>query len=212
MIMVALVGHILQPNFDSVSAERVDLASRIPVAFMGWREDKSIAPIAPDRELQEGVERLYVEVLARTYVDQHGNRVMLSVAYGGRRSRALQVHRPEGCYASQGFVVSLNDRRSIDLGDSEIPVLTLIATRDQRNEPITYWIRLGDVVVSGWRMQTEARLRYGLQRIVPDEVLFRVSSIDSDNAKGLTMQERFVRDLIPSLDKRTRTFLIGGVI
>ena len=210
MLCTAIVAAHLRPNFSSVDSDRVDLESRIPNAFAGWEVDPSIAPIAADPELQAGVERLYAEVLARTYTNKLGQRVMLSVAYGGKRPRALQVHRPEGCYASQGFSISNRTLRTIDLANRTINAMSLVATRERRIESVTYWIRLGDKVVAGWAMQTGVRMKYGLRREIPDELLFRVSTVGEETHLGFQTQQNFLRDIISAVNRDVQQILIGG--
>ena len=43
-------------------------------------------------------------------------------------------------------------------------------------------------------------LRYGLHGEIPDGMLFRVSSIDTNTQSAFSLQESFVRDLLNSLE------------
>ena len=79
-----------------------------PMAFDGWLVDTSLPVILPAPDVQAQLDKLYNEVLARTYVNAEGTRVMLSVAYGGDQSDATSAHRPEVCYPAQGFAISEN--------------------------------------------------------------------------------------------------------
>ena len=84
----------------------VALASQVPLAIEGWRVDTSIIPLQPDPVVQAELDKIYGQVLARTYVSPQDHRVMLSIAYGeDQGTDATAAHRPEFCYAAQGFSV-----------------------------------------------------------------------------------------------------------
>ena len=104
---------------------------------------------------------------------------MLMVAYGESQSDRLQLHHPEVCYTAQGFRVSRTSAAKLDYSPSAPPlnVTRLVAQREDRIEPITYWMRIGyDNSSSNWARQA-LKLGYGLRGWVPDGVLFRVSTI-----------------------------------
>ena len=77
----------------------------IPASFGDWSVDKSIIPLQVDAETQAKLDKIYNQTIARTYVNSHGERIMLSVAYGGDQSDNLAVHKPEVCYYVQGFEI-----------------------------------------------------------------------------------------------------------
>lgn len=52
-------------------------------------------------------------------------------------------------------------------------------------------------------------LRYGLTGRIPDGMLFRVSSIDADEARAYQAQEQFVNQLLQSLSPAERKRLSG---
>ena len=70
---------------------------------------------------------------------------MLMVAYGESQSDRLQLHHPEVCYTAQGFRVSRTSAIKLDYSPSAPPLkLTrLVAQREERVEPISYWMRIG---------------------------------------------------------------------
>ena len=49
-----------------------------------------------------------------------------------------------------------------------------------RNEPVTYWLTVGDQVIKNAFEKRIAEIRLGLTGQIPDGLLFRVSSIDAD--------------------------------
>lgn len=213
MLCSAMAAQLMTPRQRLADAlPRVDLAKVVPKRFGAWREDESVVPLMPDPTTAAQLATLYSQTLARTFVNEGGQRVMLSVAYGGDQSRELQVHRPEVCYAAQGFQVQ--DRQKADLklpSGRSIPVMHIAAKKGSREEPITYWVRIGKRIVRGNVEQGLARMSYGLSGSVPDGLLFRVSSIGADSDVEYELQRQFVADLIAALDPAYRGYFVGSL-
>ncbi|MNN55445.1 hypothetical protein D3C81_1703200 [compost metagenome] len=53
-------------------------------------------------------------------------------------------------------------------------------------------------------------LRYGLSGAIPDAMLVRVSSIDSDTGAAYAVQEGFVRAMLLSMKPQDRARIIGS--
>src|SRR5207237_5766606 len=123
-------------------------------------------------------------VLQRSYVDSNGSGIMLCVAYGSEQSPALQVHRPEICYASSGFKVGEVERTAVQLAGHRLPVARLHATMVGRSEPVTYWMVLGDSAVADTSSFRWRQLSISLRREIKDGMLVRVSSIGRDATPG----------------------------
>ncbi|MEO8038328.1 MAG: exosortase-associated protein EpsI, B-type, partial [Betaproteobacteria bacterium] len=171
--------------------------------------DESIVPVQAAPDTRAALARIYSQTLARTYINSKGDRVMLSVAYGGDQSDAMQVHKPEICYPAQGFSVVSILTTYLATQFGQLPVKRLVAVHGARVEPITYWITVGDRVArTGWE-QKIAQLRYGLTGKIPDGLLFRVSSIDRDEARAYEIQSEFVRSVLSSLTASDRARLVG---
>jgi len=69
---------------------------------------------------------------------------------------------------------------------------------------------VGDTVaVNGlkWKLQ---QLKYGLTGKIPDGLLFRISSIQADDAKALPNAGTFVRDLLKAVSSSGRERIIGN--
>lgn len=188
---------------------RIELESAIPERFGDWRVDASIAPIAPSPDVQAALDKIYSQMLSRTYINSAGERVMLSVAYGGDQSRSMQVHKPEVCYPMQGFTMAGMAAGVLDAAATQIPVMRLVATKGPRVEPITYWIAVGDTVVRGALEQNLARLKYGLTGVVPDGILVRVSTISRDERRAYELHRRFIADLLPAMRREHVARLLG---
>jgi EpsI family protein len=211
MLLAASLGLALKPS-ERVGAvvATVDLESIIPKAFGEWTIDKRYSPIMPPPELEEKVNKVYDETLARTYVNGKGELVMLSIAYGGDQTGRLRVHRPESCYSAQGFSVTKIAENHLETAVATIPVKRLAAQSGSRHEPITYWIRVGNETVTSLMGQRLTQLRFGLTGEIPDGLIFRVSSIDRENSHAYALHDRFVADLLRALPKDQQAILIGA--
>lgn len=192
------------------SGPRVDLETLFPREFGDWQVDSRTPVVLPSPELQAKLDAIYNQVLSRTYVNAKGDRVMLSVAYGGDQSDGTSAHRPEVCYPAQGFQILGNEVGTIDLDGRQMPVKRLQSRLGPRYEPITYWIVVGDKVVTSGTQQKLAQLRYGMRGQIPDGMLVRISSIGADPKAAYALQAGFVNDMVRSIEQERRARITGA--
>jgi EpsI family protein len=211
MLAAAMVAVLLQPhNLMARTHDVFDIDKRLPTRFGDWAPvpDLSVvAPPAPDSLERE----VYNQEASRGFVDPEGRIVMLMVAYGESQSDRLQLHHPEVCYTAQGFRVSRTSSLKLAYSPSApaIELTRLVATREGRVEPISYWMRIGyDNTTSNWARQA-LKLGYGLRGWIPDGALFRVSTIGIPPEESFRVQDKFIRDLLNSADPETRAFMVG---
>lgn len=211
MAVTAVGTRALTPSTRLADTrDRFDLAAAIPTQFAGWSVDSSLAPVTPNPDSQTALDRIYDQTLARTYVDANGQRVMLSIAYGGDQSKALQLHLPEVCYVAQGFQIVQKGEGVLATGFGALPVKRLVARADVRNEPITYWITVGDQATRAGFAQKFQLLAYGLSGKIPDGMLVRVSTIDGDAGAAYRVQDGFSNAMLAALTPQSRTRLLGS--
>jgi len=189
--------------------ERINLETIIPDKFGDWKIDRTIVPLQVDAETQAKLDKIYNQTLARTYVNSQGERIMLSVAYGGDQSDSLSVHKPEVCYYAQGFEIKKIFPGELLTQYGKLPIKRLLATKGNRNEPITYWVTVGDKAVLPGFDQKLQQLRYGLTGSIPDGILVRISSIDNNNDVAYQLQAIFIQDLLLAVNVNERARLIG---
>lgn len=189
--------------------EKIDLDQMIPSQFGVWNIDQSVVPLQVDADTQAKLDKLYNQTLTRTYVNTQGTRIMLSIAYGGDRGDNLSLHKPEVCYYVQGFEISRNTIRQLNTDYGVLPTRRLLAVKGNRNEPITYWVTVGDKAVLPGFDQKMQQLKYGLTGNVPDGMLVRISSINHDLENAYEIQDSFIRDLLLVLQNKDRARLIG---
>ena len=210
MVSSAAVTKVVTPTAKMADREaRFELGDIVPVRFGDWEVDSTIAPLQVDPETQAKLDKIYNQTLSRTYVNRDGERIMLSIAYGGDQSDNMSVHKPEICYTAQGFEVKDQLDLNMKTAYGELPVRRLYAINGARHEPITYWITIGDKVTPSGTTLKLQQLRYGFSGTVPDGVLVRVSSINTDTSAAYVLQQKFVGELLHSLNPNGRRRLIG---
>lgn len=187
------------------------LEAAIPQAFAGWRVDPNAFAQVINPQQAALLSTLYAQTLTRTYIGPAGERVMLSIAYGTAQAGELELHRPEVCYVAQGFAIRAGGHSAVATDASPVPVQRLLARLGGRSEPISYWMRVGDDVIPSGVEQQVSRLKQGLRGWIPDGLLFRVSTLSTEPAAAYAQHERFMADLLQSVDPRTRRFLVGPV-
>jgi len=189
----------------------IALESAIPRQFGDWREAPLGIVQVVNPQTQELLDKLYSQILTRTYVGANGYRIMLAIAYGSDQRGALQAHKPEVCYPAQGFALQKNEAGSLATAYGNIPVRRLLTSLGPRHEPVTYWFTVGDTAIQGKLQKRLADLRYGLTGRIPDGMLFRISSIDADPVQAYRFQDQFVDQLLAvvSGDERKRLSGLG---
>ena len=210
MVSSAGLTIVLTPTVKLIDLKhQINLETLIPSAFNEWEIDTSATPLVINPQVTGEVSKIYTQTLSRTYINKQGERVMLSIAYGNDQKTDLQVHRPEVCYRASGFKISTLTKVFVDTNIGQIPAMHLVAKQGSRNEPITYWIRMGDVVTRGWFEQKSATLSYELNGKVPDGLLFRVSTISNDEKDSYRIQNRFVTSLLQAVRREDLHWLVG---
>jgi EpsI family protein len=211
MLVAAATAWVVHPRvLMSDQREKIPLTQLIPESFADWKEIKQSSRQIVNPQQTAILDEIYSETLARAYINSAGIVVMLSVAYGANQSRDLQIHRPEVCYSAQGFQIISTQKTSVPTGLGSIPAMQVIARQGQRNEPITYWVRIGEKVVRGNIEQGLARLGYGLNGVIADGVLFRVSTISADTTQAYMTQQKFIDELLSASPANTKTYLLGN--
>ncbi len=212
MLMVAsgVITKVMTPTIVfSDQQTKINLETLIPTEFDGWVLDSSTAGAIVNPTLRGELDKIYNQTLSRAYINNEGERVMLSIAYGGAQKTDLHAHRPEICYAASGFDIGKMTKTFVDTAIGRIPVMRLVAKQDARNEPITYWIRVGNSLTRGWVEQKAAAISYGLTGEVPDGVLVRVSTISNDEKDSYRIQQVFLAAMLQAVRSEDRFWLVG---
>jgi EpsI family protein len=217
LLAAAVLAHVLTPHeLMARTAASLNLEAVIPKAFGVWTVVPGIAPVTPADpegyvEPDEHSARIYSQEVGRAYTDGRGNIVMLMVAYGPVQNFRLKAHRPEMCYTAAGFRVSAKTGAEVSYraGQPPLQVAHIIAERESRYEPISYWMRVGNDITTGVVDRQLIRLKYGLRGIIPDGALMRVSTVGLPKDASYQLQDQFIRDLLSAVAPEDRTFFTG---
>ena len=212
LMACAVVGaYAWQPTARLADTRaKVNLEQMFPAAFADWKVDTSIPVqlVAPD--VQQLLASIYNQTLSRTYVNGKGQRIMLSVAYGGDQSDATRAHRPEVCYPAQGFQIIGNQIGTLATATHALRVRQLVAKAGGRVEPISYWVTVGDYTALSGTEQKLAQLRYTTSGVVPDGMLVRISNIDTDATASYALHAQFMIQMSRAMPAAVLARVIGS--
>lgn len=210
LISASVVAGVITPNqILAEQGESLDLHSAIPNTFGDWRIDELSAPITVTPEVRHKLDVLYSQVLNRTYINGKGQRVMLSIAYGGDQRDAVALHYPDICYPAQGFEIISRKTGQLRMPQGSIPVKRMETVQGGRFEPLTYWAMVGDYQTLGGISKKVAEMRYGLRGDIPGGLLFRVSSIEHNSVLAFSLHDEFVTAFLNAIEPQFRHRISG---
>lgn len=201
--------------------------ARLPVPVVPRMKEERFTALIPDKigdftfDSESGLvlppsdalsDRLYDNLVTRTYTNSAGEVVMLLVAYNNKQDGVLQIHRPEVCYPAGGY--TLTEVKPIDVpmnGPRPLPGQIFAANSEARNEVVLYWTRVGDRYPRRWLDQRWAVAEANLRGIVPDGVLARVSTIGNGFERTTPLLTTFIRDLHRASGAQMRGLLFGQI-
>jgi EpsI family protein len=190
------------------------LERAIPKSFGPWVLDSQQATTIVNPEVSALLARLYSELLTRTYVHREtGYRVMLTIAYGGDQSDAFGLHYPDVCYPAQGFQILGQQNGELSTPYGNYHLRRLKTQMGSRTEPVTYWVVIGTQSMAYGIGRKWLQLRYAARGVIPDGLLFRLSSIDGNADAAFTQHDAFAQALIadPQVGPRDRLFGLAGM-
>lgn len=211
MLLFALAAWALTPTrMLAAQNGKPDFETLLPKQFGDWREEPVTYAQIVNPQQEEMLHRIYTQLLNRTYINSKGQRVMLSLAYGEDQRDGMQLHYPEVCYPAQGFMLLKQQPAALELVGRSIPVKRLSTQLGTaRRESVTYWTLIGEQVFRGGTNKKLAEMRYGLEGVVADGLLFRMSSIEPDPEQGYALHAAFSRELLAAMQPEARRKVIG---
>ena len=212
MLAGALLAWRLTPTVPLTTVHgELSLEASIPRQFGDWRMEPSAGGGIVNPQQEALLRKLYSQTLSRSYINGSGARIMLSIAYGNDQRDGMQLHYPEVCYPAQGFQLKSNQAVTLQLARRAVPGRQLETYLGrQRPEPVTYWTVIGDTAVRGGVAKKLAEMRYGVRGLIPDGLLFRVSSVDSDSPHAFALQQQFSDALLAAVPPALRARLVGS--
>lgn len=188
-----------------------DLEKLVPLQIGSWIVTPSNAVILPEAEEGSLADQLYSQTVSRLYLSETELPVMMVIAYGDTQSDRLQLHRPEVCYAAVGFDISASERVDLPVTPAmPLPARQLVATSNERIEPILYWTRIGDFLPASSGEQRRMKLRSEIAGYLADGVLVRFSTVVREATPDVfeTLQ-RFATEMVRATDPKGRPALVG---
>lgn len=210
MLMAALTAWAFRPTkLLADQRPKVEVEQLLPRQFGDWHELQQSSGQIINPQQTSLLQKLYTQTLSRSYINSNGVVIMLSIAYGVNQSDGVALHYPEICYPAQGFQVLSDLKDTIETGFGSLTVRRLMTKLGNRSEPVTYWSTLGDKVVQSGMDTKLAQLDYGFKGLIPDGLIFRISSINPEATKGYEVQNEFTRELVAALSDYSRVRLVG---
>jgi EpsI family protein len=210
MCLTSVAAVVARPSATARGAQpAVSLEAIVPKNFGDWTLLPEQGSQVVNPLVKEELDRIYSQILSRTYVDKQGYRIMLSLAYGDDQRGGLQAHRPEVCYPGQGFRLAAIEDGALATDFGAIEVRRMQTSLGARKEPVTYWLTVGDRVINGKMDKRIAEIRLALTGQIPDGLLFRVSSIDPDPRRAFEQQQRFAAQMLTAVPPKVRKQLSG---
>lgn len=204
-------GGWAQPTVRMADVQkREPLATVFPKQMGDWQIDELSINIELPPDVAAQVAAIYTEVADKVYINSKGDRIMVTIAYGRDQSDGFKVHRPEVCYAAQGFHVDATQDSVIKFDDHTIDVKRVMTHLGERHEPVTYWMVIGDDVVNSPSRHKMMQVRHALDGLIADGLLVRVSSISRDPEAAYVVQDAFVREWKSRVPASQRARLFGG--
>ncbi|WP_254602761.1 exosortase-associated protein EpsI, V-type, partial [Sphingomonas bacterium] len=206
LALAAGAGWAMQPHRTENLLGRAKLDDLVPKEFGRWAFDTASGLVLPPEDQLR--DKLYSQLLTRTYAAQGGAAVMLLIAYSGAQDGTVQVHRPEVCYPASGYRLTSNEPHRVAIAPGvAVPTRAILAETEVRREQLIYWTRLGSHFPTSWAAEHSAVAAENFTGVVPDGVLVRVSSV----ASGVVtpMLDAFARDLYAAVGPQMRQVLLG---
>ena len=210
MVLTLILGEHFKPTLKLADLRsKVDLESILPDRFENWSRIESAPAAIINPQTSVLLDKLYSQVVNRVYVNTAGDRVMISVAYGEDQRGGLQAHKPDFCYPAQGFSVTSTSKGTLQTPYGDIPVVRMETHAGSRFEPLTYWTTVGGVAISSGLQRKLVEIEYGTKGLIPDGLIFRLSTIDRNTEQAFEVQQRFIVDLLASLSAEERNRISG---
>lgn len=197
----------------------VDIKPRKPLQSFAkpvigsWHLDKSSRVLITNAVLDDKLQQAYTDLISETYLNADNQKVMLSVAYSDNQRDGLAVHLPEACYPAQGFEILQKQQIPLTLNDGrQLNIQYMKTRRGNRIEPLVYWTIAGDRQYRNNFERKQVAIEYAFDNIIPDGLVFRVSTIESDDKAALAIIKDFVRDFESNMAATDKSRFFGTQI
>lgn len=210
LLAAAGAAYALTPRRQLNLLGRRNLEAEIPLELGAWGVTPSNAVILPKAQEGSLSARLYDQTVSRLYTSPTRRPVALVIAYGSTQSDQLQLHRPEVCYQAVGFGITYSRVVDVSLANGAVlPARLLVASTNERTDPILYWTRIGDFLPTSGEQQRLMKLRGEMHGYVADGVLVRLSTFGEATEEAFDALKEFARLLVHSVSRDVLPALVG---
>jgi EpsI family protein len=205
----AVLAQQLKPHRFVSLLRQAKLDDLVPRSFGAWTSEDVGDPLALNAPGTLS-SKLYNQLVTRLYADGRGTQVMMLLAHGERQSDELQLHRPEICYPAFGYELLSDNAVQLPLGGQvKLPARQLLARSPNDEERVIYWTRIGEDFPISAGEQRRARFENTIAGVVPDGVLCRFSTANTDAAWAGMGQ--FLKELLGATPPHGQRVLVGSV-
>ena len=205
-LATSVAGLALKPRRAENLLGTARLDDLVPKRIGGWQFNTASGLVLPPPDQLR--DKIYSQLLTRTYVRESAAPVMLLIAYSGAQDGTIQVHRPEVCYPASGYRLTQIDPHTVPIAPGvAVPSRAIVAETDVRHEQLIYWTRLGSHFPRRWSEQHLAVAAENFAGIIPDGVLVRMSSTGPGDQ--FPVLDDFARDLFRNVGPRMRQVMLG---
>lgn len=191
---VTAISYAREPSRPDKRTPPGTVEALMPAQVGAWSFSSASGAILPPPDAT--ADRVYDNIVTRSYTASNRPPVMLVVAYSNVQDGMLQVHRPEFCYTAAGFALSPTaDVAITDATGARHGANTFSATARERTEQVLYWTRIGESFPQSWLQQRLSVMKSNLRMRTPDGLLARISVADTEPERALRMLQEFVADL-----------------
>jgi EpsI family protein len=201
------IAFIRQPEPVHPVIDEDEFTSWIPKQIGPWRMDATSSVVLPPKDALS--DRLYDNLVTRTYVSREQPAIMLLLAYNNIQDGMLQVHRPETCYPVGGFALSNSRQEDIVIGGKPVPATFFTAAGPRRTEQVGYFTRIGSSFPISWGDQRLIVARANLAREIPDAMMMRVSLLGNKHHEAQAILADFCARFFQKSDARLQRLLLG---
>ena len=210
LLLAAGGAMALKPRHRLNLLDGGKLEDLVPLDIGSWYVTPSNAVILPEAAKGSLADQLYNQTVSRLYLSDSELPIMLVIAYGDTQSDQLQLHRPEVCYTAFGFQISSSEKVEVPLRSGGVlPARELVATSNDRVEPILYWTRIGDYLPQSGNQQRYLKLKTEMGGFVADGVLVRISTVAPPTPETFATLQKFAEAMLSATNPAGLPALIG---
>jgi exosortase B len=209
LALAAALVPLLRPA-PGPSTAAPSIESALPERFGDWQQVPWPGP--PDANVRRhdapDFDNPYDQVAMRAYANGRGAVIALVVAWGASQRQEVKIHRPELCYAAQGYEVIGLQPAAV----GRVPGHRMLVRSGAGGlEAVSWWIRIGSLYSRGAVATRLHILEEGLRGRVPDGVLVRASLAVGSAADAPAAQAElasFLGDFVAAVPAPARALLV----